>query len=150
MSHDILEVCSFDLGVDYSLSVAQGIEMGHYDWVEDVVAPEYFPVETVQVPCLRRVSIFGLEQTMYSPEVIYKMGERGCRPGSTLEILNLGIRNGELQREFQIVALGAVATRNGLSRAVCLFGGETCRCVSAYLYDYLWVKSTCFMGVKIP
>lgn len=142
-------VCSFDLEVDYSLPMAELLRKGMYDYDNESIVPEHYQVENLPMKKVVSVTIFGYDRNIYAREILPDMNEEGFRPGNAIEVLNLGIRNGELQRKFPITALAAIANHNGIPRAICLYGTEVSRCIAVYLYEYLWLKSMCFMGVKI-
>ncbi len=96
-----------NLVVNYDRSVEDGIKAGKHDWSDNNIISSRFPSEEAGT---KEVSIelihFG--RYMETDEVLSELDKIGMRPATLKELLALGEKHSDLQREFPIIALGSV------------------------------------------
>lgn len=103
---------SFTVPVDYALSLPEMITAGRYDDVSNSITPERFPIQGIG----KRETVIHLVhpgKEVESQPLIDEMDALGYRPATIAELLALGAKYPELQREFPIIALGSVAEVGG-------------------------------------
>ncbi len=98
----------YRLAVDYGQSVEEAVEAGRYDRVNSDITSKNFPTKksgiaevSIDLVCFNR-------DTITADEVLVELDKRGLRPAETHELLKIGEKFPDLQREFPIVALGSV------------------------------------------
>ncbi len=99
----------FDLTVDYTRSLNEGIKSGNYDSVNQDITEKNFPSPTFTLAS-RKVTfkLFHFNRGIESNKVILKMKDAGCRPANIQELLVFGQANPKLQMGFPIIELGSV------------------------------------------
>jgi len=97
----------FEIMVDYSRSLAEMIKAGNYDWVNDDITADRFSVKGEGRQELI-ITLFHFNKTMSSDKVKSEMEKQGFRPAKVEELLALGEKYPDLQKEFPITALGSV------------------------------------------
>jgi len=100
------KISTYTVPVNYDRSVADGIAAGKYDWVNSDITQEHFPPTRsgiVQVGI--HLVHFGRNTT--TDEVERELDKRGLRSAELPELLALGEKHPNLQREFPINALGS-------------------------------------------
>ncbi len=113
---------SYDVVVDYSCTLAEMIETGKYDWVNDNITTEHFAVEGDDKHEVV-VTLFHFNRYIELDEVIAEMEKQGFRQVNIAELLAFGEQHPEVQRDFPIVGLGSVWRRpNGHCYVPCLSG----------------------------
>jgi len=93
--------------VNYERSVEDGVEAGHYDWVNSNITSEYFPTErkgTAKV----EVKLIHFNRSISTDEALRELDRMGYRPAELHELLVFGEKYQKIQREFPILALGSV------------------------------------------
>jgi hypothetical protein len=100
------------LSVDYSRTVQEMINAGKYGWTNDNITEKHFPLPTKLNGKKVSVStkLFHFNCSISSKDAIAEMDKAGYRPATLAELLALGEKQPELQKEFPIVALGSVWT----------------------------------------
>ncbi len=100
------------LSVDYSRTVQEMINTGKYGWTNDDITEKHFPLPTELNG--KKVSVaaklFHFNRSINSQDAIKEMDKTGYRPATLAELLALGEKEPELQKEFPIVALGSIWT----------------------------------------
>lgn len=102
---------ALSLLIDYKQSVDTLIKKGNYVGVDPYIGSTVFvknevtPKDTV---IQQTAILLNFNQTMTSKNVIDSMKIRGLRPATAQELYSLGMQYPELQREFDIIALGSV------------------------------------------
>ncbi|MDD2354362.1 MAG: hypothetical protein PHH52_02255 [Patescibacteria group bacterium] len=98
------------LVIDYTKTVEQVIADSNYDWKNDDITAQHFPVSPEMIGKKAEVSakLFHFNRGISSDDVISEMDKAGYRPATLMELLVLGFLFPELQRQFPIVALGSV------------------------------------------
>ena len=137
----------FRVTVDYSRSLAEMIGAGKYDWVNFDITAEHFPITGTGKAEVNLVLVH-FNRAMSTNEVLDDFKKRGLRPAKIEELLALGERYPDLQREFPIVALGS-AFENPRGRRYCPFlwrvGAE--RGLDLRLLERGWSGSFRFLAV---
>ena len=95
---------TFKVVVDYGRNLGQMIATGKYDWVNESITQENFPV-TGQGKQEREIVLFHFNRLISYDDAIAEMGQAGCEPADIADLLALGEAQPELQRQFPIVAL---------------------------------------------
>jgi len=106
MEDGVPEPSTYTLFVDYDRSLADMIKAGRYDWTNDDITVEHFPLnkrESGEVEL--HVVHFGCHMT--TKEVLAELDKRGLRPAELPELLALGSAHPDLQRDYPLVALGS-------------------------------------------
>ena len=93
--------------VDYNRSLSKMIKAGNYDWFNDNITAKNFPLKGKGKHELEAI-LFHFDRDIESEEAIAEMDKQGYRPGRIEELLALGGKYPNLQKEFPIVALGSV------------------------------------------
>ncbi len=98
------------LSVDYSRTVQEMINAGKYGWTNDNITEKHFPLPTELNGKKVSVStkLFHFNRPINSQDAIKEMDKAGYRPATLAELLALGEKQPELQKEFPIVALGSL------------------------------------------
>lgn len=121
--------------VDYGRTLAEMIAAGHYDWVNDDITKDHFPVTGSGQVELQPVLVH-LDRYAYTREVEAEMERRGLRAGTHQELLAFGKQYPELQREFPIVGLGSAwVNPHGNRHVVYLWGAVDRRRLNLYWDD---------------
>ncbi len=92
--------------VDYTMSLADMIKVGKYDWVNNDITAEHFPI-TGSGKAEIDFQLVYLDKSANSEEVLLHMEKNNLRPATLFELLAFGAKYPELQREFPICALGS-------------------------------------------
>jgi len=107
----------YSVVVDYDMSLADMIKVGKYDWVNNDITAEYFPITgsgKVEID----FQLVHLDKSTSSKEVLSHMEKNNLRPATLAELLAFGAKYPELQREFPICALGSSWVDSGGDRGV--------------------------------
>jgi hypothetical protein len=97
----------FPVIVDYSISLAQLVEAGAYDYVDGEITDEHFPVRGRGIFELD-IELVHYRKDMESDDVIRDQNRRGLLTATLPELLAFGTTYPTKQLEFPIVALGSV------------------------------------------
>jgi len=98
---------AFSVLVDYGRSVADGIKAGRYDWVNDDITQKNFP-QTHSGEAAVEIQLLHFNRTMSSDDVLREMENQNLRPATLQELLALGEKYPQVQKEFPVVAIGSV------------------------------------------
>lgn len=113
-------ITGYTIPINYDRSVEEGIKAGKYDWKNSDITSEHFPsqeIGTIEGP----VELFHFSKDMETDGVLAELDKKGYRAATLKELLALGEKCPDLQREFSIIALGSV-WRNP-------YGGRHCACL---------------------
>lgn len=124
---------TISITMDLSKTMAQLIADGKYDWVNESIQ-KHFSVQVQEGSRTTEVHLLHYKKDMSTDAVLADMDRQGLRPMTFLELLWIGIRYPELQRDFPIVALGTVQQVSGDRSVACL-----CRYGSGRGLDLSWV-----------
>lgn len=140
----------YKIQIDYSKSLDRMVNAGEYDWVNDNITADHFPVKGEG----RReadIVLFHFDKNMESGDVIAEMNKEGYRPAAIEELAALGREYPDLQRQFPIVAMGSVwQGSDGYRFVPCLFrfGSERSRSLDLYWFDLRWSAPFRFAAVR--
>lgn len=127
----------YPIVVDYSLSLAQMIAAGRYDWVNSDITSERFPiVGTGTVALDGQLEHYG--RNVSSEAVLSDMDQKGLRPATMPELLVFGVKYPEKQLGFPIVGLGSVALVCGRRRVGSLDRHDRKRYLALPWFDRVW------------
>lgn len=101
----------------YTLSLAEQIAAGHYDWKNPDITAERFSTPSVGTP-VGELKEFHFNRDIEMDEAIRLMTAEGYEPSDIGELLNYGAKNPDEQRQYPIIALGSVCVRSGGDRCV--------------------------------
>ena len=108
---------NYPVVIDYSDSFQQRLDAGRYDWKNSDITEKHFPVKgegRIQID----LDLMHFDRRMKTENVLAAIEAQGYRPATIEELLAFGATYSELQREFPIVALGAVWQRGHGDRRV--------------------------------
>ena len=98
---------TYDVTVNYDLTVEQLIQAGKYDWVNDDITYSHFPSTEEGGKAQVVIFLVNFNHAISSEDAIGKMYVQGLRPATLKELLALGAAYPNLQRGHPIVALGS-------------------------------------------
>lgn len=139
------------LTVDYNQTVEQMIAAGKYDWKNSDITEKHFPLPAELSGQKTAVSskLFHFNRDISSEDAIAEMDKAGYRPATLSELLALGTKHPELQRQFPIVALGSLwRLAFGLRRVPFLLVDGVERRLGLLWFDYDWYAYYRFLGVR--
>ncbi len=139
------------LVVDYTRTLKQMIADGNYDWVNGNVTEENFPIAKELKGKKVEVStkLFHFNRSISSKDAIAEMDKDGFRPATLEELLALGEKHPELQRQFPIVALDSVWSDPDGNRFVpCLGVGGGGRELLLHWFGLDWGARYRFLAVR--
>lgn len=124
----VVESPTHPVTVDYGMTLEQMIAAGRYDSQNGDITAEHFPLQgTGKVEV--ELHLVHLNKVVSTEEVLAELDRRNLRPAKIEEILALGAKYPNLQKEFPVVALGSVWQRSHGDRYVACLGrwlGERC------------------------
>lgn len=121
---------TYRVTVNYDQSIEKAIKAGKYDWVNNDITSKSFPTKRSGEAEVD-IELIHFNRDMNTDEVLAELDKRGLRPAELHELLKLGEKYPDLQREFPLVALGSIWQSSGGGRfCPCLGGGGSVR----YLY----------------
>lgn len=128
----------FAVTVNYGRTLQAMIKDGHYDWSNDDITHEHFPINRGREEKDElKLTLFHPNRPIESDEAIDEMAKQGLRPATLPELLALGEEHPDLQREFPIIALGSVWQGRG--------GDRDCPCLDESAGErHLYLR--CFGG----
>lgn len=100
----------FPLTIDYTLTLEQMIEAGHYDYVDPDITAVRFPVNDGTGITDAEAIIVSFTRRLSTDVALVELDRMGLRPADLAELLAFGANYPELQRQFPIVALGHVSS----------------------------------------
>jgi len=101
----------------YTLTLAEQIAAGKYDWHNSDITAERFPVPSVGTP-VGEMKLFHFDRTVETDEATELMEADGYEPCDIGELLNYGAKKPDEQRKYPIVALGSVCVYSDGYRCV--------------------------------
>lgn len=138
----------YSIMVDYSQSLAKMVKAGNYDWVNSDINSKHFPLKGKGKHKLEAV-LFHFNRSIESDEAIAEMNKQDYHPATIEELLALGKKYPDLQKEFPIIALGSVWRGPGGGRSVpCLDRGGSERFLSLGWFGYGWDAHDRFLAVR--
>lgn len=133
------DYATYQVSVDYTRTIDDMIAAGKYDWKNNDITEENFPIQRqpASVPAIEdglyrtppgvqnngiKTVLVHLNKVVSTAEVLRHMDELGLQPARIEELLALGEQHSNLQLDFPLVALGSVWVRSGRDRAVPYLG----------------------------
>jgi hypothetical protein len=135
------------LVVDYGLSLEQMIVTGHYDWVNDSIAAERFPI-VGEGKMELEVQLFHFDQSISSEEAVRLIRKDGFEPAKIEHLLAFGATYPEMQRKFPIVGFGSSCMVYGERYVPVLYGGDSVRSLRLSYWDGDWRDFYRFLAVR--
>ena len=100
------EETGFPVTVDYDMPLDAMIDAGKYDWKNDDITVEHFPIEgTGTVEC--KLLLVHLDRSFTTAEVEEQLKAQGLEPAKIEHLLAFGAKYPEKQLKFPIIALGS-------------------------------------------
>ncbi|MEK9208834.1 MAG: hypothetical protein AAB910_02025 [Patescibacteria group bacterium] len=140
-----VEQTVFRVCVDQTRTLAQLVADGKYDWVNQNITKFQFALGTERVSTDIVLLHFGRSVT--SEQVRAEMERLGLRPADVRELLSLGAQEPNLQRDFSIIALGAVAEVSDDRSVAYLYRGGHVRFLNLYWFGLGWFEYFRFAAV---
>ncbi len=142
--------------VRYDRSLGEMLRSGEFNWVNDELKPENFPVNgqgvaEVEIELVPPPFLVDVQSIIDSDQAIRELESRGLRPATLPELLTLGAQHRDLQLAYTLVALGSEwTTANGHRAVPALWGVAGVRVVELFGRGVLgWRKNIRFAGVRI-
>jgi hypothetical protein len=107
----------YPVTLDYSLTFADRISAGRYDWKNDDIKVENFPVKGEGETDIK-LRLITLGRTATTKEIEEHLDALGLQPAKIEHLLAFGGKYPDKQREFPIIALGSVWVSSGGYRGV--------------------------------
>jgi hypothetical protein len=128
----------FPLRVDYGRTIERLVEEGNYDWSHIDISSELFSTERKGSAEIT-IELLHFETRKNTDEVLMAITSNGLRPADIVEILTFGATYPEEQRQYPIVARGAlwIGTCGG-HFVPCLRTGSKGRYVDLYWFGGMW------------
>lgn len=128
---------TFTLTLDYSRTLQEMIGAGKYDWVNEDITPQNFPI-TGSGRQEVRLELLHFNQGISTRDVLVEIKRRDLEPAKLEHLLILGERHPDLQRQFPIIALDSVWQNRGSVDVPCLGGVGDGRGLCLAWHDYGW------------
>ncbi len=133
--------------VDYSMTLAEMIASGRYDWKNDDITTERFPVKG-KGKVETTVELIHLNRVIATDEVKKEIDKMGMRPATMEELLAFGATFPEVQRRFPIIALGSVSQLGDFRDVPFLDVDDSERGLSLDWSDDEWGERCRFLAVR--
>jgi hypothetical protein len=151
MTTQISALSTYPVTVNYDRSVEDGIAAGHYDWQNEEITSRKFPSSRTGTADLE-IILVKFDDTMDSKAALRELDENGLRAAELSELLAFGEKYPDVQREFQVVALGSQMYNWSNFRITCLSTlpilDRDERSLHVYPFDSEWIASTLFAAVR--
>lgn len=138
---------TYNIMVDYTRSLTEMIKAGKYDWVNDDIDSKHLSLKGKGKHELS-ATLFHFDRYIKSDDAIAKMDKQGYRPAAIEELLALGEKYPDLQREFLIVALGSVWWDLGYRGVPCLDQSSSDRDLGLYRFSGEWDPHCRFLALR--
>ena len=102
-------ITRYPMLIDYDRLVEDGIKAGKYDWKNDDIMSKNFPSQETGTR-EATVELFRYGKDMSTDEVLAELDKQGYRPATLKELLAIGEKHPDLQKEFLIFALAVAST----------------------------------------
>ena len=141
-------ITRYPMLIDYDRLVEDGIKAGKYDWKNDDIMSKNFPSQETGTR-EATVELFRYGKDMSTDEVLAELDKQGYRPATLKELLAIGEKHPDLQKEFPIFALGSVwQDPNGRRYCPFLDGGGSKRYLGLDWFDRRWDGRCRFAAVR--
>lgn len=132
--------------VNYNLSLTEMIAVGRYDWVDSNITANLFPEKGEGTKELA-VELIHFDRFVSSDEAVKEMDKRDLRPAIYMELLAFGAKYPDMQRGFDITALGSIALAHGYRRVLSLYRDDFKRRLNFCWWDANWYGYSRFLAV---
>ena len=133
--------------IDFGQSLETMIAAGKYDWKNDAITADKFPVEGVGKKKFRN-KLFHFSHNISSEDAITVMKKENFLTGGYVHGLAFGATFPEEQRKYPIVCLDLSAQVHGCRYVVCLRRCGAGRGLGLNCWDGVWHDSWRFLGVQ--
>ncbi len=99
---------AFTVSVDYAKTLPEMIAAGKYDWKNEDITEANFPQTHAEEVIDTTIEFVHLNRDASTDEALRYLEAEGLRPATLEELLALGEKHPDLQRDFPIIALGSV------------------------------------------
>ena len=140
-----------DFAVDYTRTVAEMVAAGKYDWSNDDITSDRYPIPKDKAGKSEGINtkVFHFNRLISSKDAIKEMEKEGYRPATAHEIMAFGEKNPESQRQFPIVSLGSTWRIPDLLRYVLVLYESASKCKLDLSYWVgVWFDDYRFLGVR--
>ncbi|MBU1160084.1 hypothetical protein KKD04_02805 [Patescibacteria group bacterium] len=138
----------FSVTVNYDRSVEDSVKAGKYDWTNSDIASKHFPSQEAGTKDVA-IEVFHFGKGMSTNEVLVELNKKDYRPATLKELLALGEKYSDLQREFLIIEFGSVwRSPNGARSCACLDRDDSKRNLYLYWIDDRWHGHCRFAAVR--
>lgn len=142
-------VNSYPVVVDYAMSLVDMIAAGGYDWVNNSITTEHFPITgkgradvEIEIVHFGRIIKDG-------DEGLRELDKMGLRAAILPELLAFGAKYPDMQRQFPIIALGSVwQGRDGSRDVPELWEYDRERCLVLHWFECGWGEFFRFAAVR--
>jgi len=142
---------TYDITVDYNQTIEQMVAAGSYNYANRDISSANFGQEVVAKKGVReelKAVLLHLDRVATSQEVLAEMERLGLRPATLAELLALGAKHPELQREFPIIALGSSCTLHGYRQVAFLWSDVSRRGLYLSSFGGRWTGHCRFLAVS--
>ena len=141
-------VSSFLLTLDGSYSASKLIKKGKYDWFNDDITDERFPIQKRE-PIEHKIELVEFDHDPSSEEVLAEFKERGLERPIYEDAFYYGIKYPEEQRKHPVVFLHEpVLNPDGRRNVLVLGGDDGERRLRLICFGYEWSRRCAFAGVR--
>lgn len=145
---ELAKPTQYSVTIDYAKSLEQMKSDGQYDWSNDDINGENFPITgegTVEV----NLELVHFNRVFDTAVVEAELDKMGFRPVTIEELLAFGATYPEVQREFPVVAFGSSWVDPRGRRCVpFLYRGGSARVLRLYWCDGAWPEDCRFLAVR--
>ena len=131
--------------IDYQQRFAQMIAAGAYDHVNSHITEASFPLQRGDLVAWELILVH-LGDVASTDVVLHELDDHGLRPGRIEELLAFGATYPQAQRQFPIVALGAIETP--YRRRAFLWGSARLRHLDLRFDEKIWSRNIRFLTVR--
>jgi len=103
----LLKITKFPVRVNYGATVEDMVGRGKYDWSNNDITAGHFPTQRNGEADLV-IELVHFNRNISTDAALRELDKMGYRPAELHELLTLGEKYPDLQREFPIIALGSV------------------------------------------
>ena len=135
------------ISVNYGRSLDEMKKAGNYDWMNDDITAERFPIKGEGIKELVP-ELIHFNRSISSDNALADLDKMGLRPATIEELLALGETFPEMQRKFPIIALGSVGEVSGRRSVPCLDEGGSERGLYLRWFGYDWYAGCRFLAVR--
>jgi len=138
----------FPITVDYGRNIESLVTDGKYDYADSDINSKHFRAERNGTEDIE-VHLVHFGRSISTEDAIAELDKMGLQPAKIHELLTLGIKHPDLQREFLIIALGSVwRYQDGSRGCPCLGRDGSGRDLSLHWVEIAWNGICRFAAVR--